>query len=68
MSLHLVRLEASRPSKEAAMPRGDFRKKEAKKPKKSKQRAIPAVQILPQSLEPERIAPKRKPAESEEES
>ena len=50
------------------MPRGDFRKKEAKKPKKSKQKAITAVQILPQSLEPERIAPKRKPAESEEES
>ena len=49
------------------MPRGDFRKKEAKKPKKSKQRAVPAVQFLPQSLEPKRIPPKRRAAGSEEE-
>ena len=50
------------------MPRGDFRKKEAKKPKKSKLKAIPAVQFQPQSMEPERVPPKRRPAESEEES
>ena len=50
------------------MPRGDFRKKESKKPKKSKLKAIPAVQFLPQSMEPERVPPKRRPAESEEES
>jgi hypothetical protein len=50
------------------MPRGDFRKKEAKKPKKSKQKALPAAQILPQALEPERVSPKRRAEEPEEEA
>ena len=49
------------------MPRGDFRKKETKKPKKAKQKAIPSVQILPQSLEPERVPAKRREAASDEE-
>ena len=49
------------------MPRGEYRKHETKKPKKSKQKTLQPAQILPHSAEPERIVPKRRPAEEEEE-
>ncbi len=49
------------------MPRGEYRKHETKKPKKSKQKILLPAQILPHSSEPERIVPKRRPEEEEEE-
>jgi hypothetical protein len=50
------------------MARGSYRRREPKKPKKSKQKVPPPAQLLPQVVEPERGLPKRRPDRDEEEA
>ena len=48
------------------MPRGDYRRREAKKPKKDKRKITPLTSLITPQPEPERVRRERKPREEEE--
>ena len=49
------------------MPRGDYRRKESKKPKKDKRKIAPSLISLAPAPEPELATRRRNPKRSEEE-
>lgn len=48
------------------MPRGDYRRREAKKPKKDKRKITPLPSLIAPQPEPERVRRERKQREEEE--
>ena len=48
------------------MPRGDYRKRETKKPKKDKRKTNPLTSLIAPQPEPQRVRRERKPREEED--